>query len=222
MYRLTRFRGRALCALLFALCLNVHSFAQSFNSSVSGTVKDPTGAVIAGAKITLIDLSTRREVTATTNEQGQYVFTDVRAGNYKLIAERDGFKKEEVNGVQVNVATPATVNFDLQTGQIAEVITTSASEAQTVVNTENATLQTPVLERQINDLPLNGRNPLSLAGLQAGVNTSGSNRTATVNGMRGTFTNLTWDGININDNFIRTDSFFGSAAPSVVSVSEFT
>ncbi|MBL8169101.1 MAG: TonB-dependent receptor [Acidobacteria bacterium] len=222
MYRLTRFRGRALCALLFALCLNVHGFAQSFNSSVSGTVKDPTGAVIAGAKITLIDLSTRREVTATTNEQGQYVFTDVRAGNYKLIAERDGFKKEEVNGVQVNVATPATVNFDLQTGQIAEVITTSASEAQTVVNTENATLQTTVLERQINDLPLNGRNPLSLAGLQAGVNTSGSNRTATVNGMRGTFTNLTWDGININDNFIRTDSFFGSAAPSVVSVSEFT
>ncbi len=80
-----------------------------------------------------------------------------------------------------------------------------------------------MLERQIQDLPLNGRNPLTLAGLQAGVSSAGAGtRTASVNGLRGTFTNLTWDGININDNFIRTDSFFGVAAPSVASVSEFT
>ncbi len=198
------------------------ALAQSFNSTVSGTVKDQAGAVIAGAKVTLIDVATQREVTATTNDQGTFVFPDVRAGEYRLTAEQNGFKKGEVTGVTVNVGTPATVTFELQTGQIAEVITTTASEAQAVVNTENATLQTTVLERQINDLPLNGRNPLTLAGLQAGVNTSGSNRTATVNGTRGTFTNLTWDGININDNFIRTDSFFGVAAPSVVSVAEFT
>jgi hypothetical protein len=203
-------------------CCGLSVFAQSFNSTVNGSVKDQTGAVIQGAKVTLIDLSTRREVVAMTNEQGIFVFTEVRAGSYRLTAEREGFKKAEVTDVQVNVSTPATVNFELQAGQIAEVITTSATEAQTVVNTENATLQTTVLERQINDLPLNGRNPLTLAGLQAGVNTSGGNRTASVNGLRGTFTNLTWDGININDNFIRTDSFFGVAAPSVVSVAEFT
>jgi hypothetical protein len=203
-------------------CCNLSVFAQSFNSTVSGTVKDQTGAVIQGAKVTLIDLSTRREAVTTTNDQGVFVFADVRAGNYRLTAEREGFKRAEVTDAQVNVSTPATVNFELQAGQIAEVITTTATEAQTVVNTENATLQTTVLERQINDLPLNGRNPLTLAALQAGVNTSGSNRTASVNGLRGTFTNLTWDGVNINDNFIRTDSFFGVAAPSVVSVAEFT
>jgi hypothetical protein len=76
--------------------------------------------------------------------------------------------------------------------------------------------------QQINDLPLNGRNPLDLAGLQAGVAAGATNRTATINGLRGTFSNLTWDGININDNFIRTDSLFGAAAPSVPGVAEFT
>lgn len=224
MNRTRQFGFRLIILTLAALfCgLSITGMAQSVNSTVSGTVKDQAGAVVTGAKVTLIDLSTRREVTSTTNEQGFYTIQDVRAGNYKLTAERDGFKKAEVSNVTVNVATPATVNFDLQTGQIAEVITTSASEAQTVVNTENGELSTTVQSRQINDLPLNGRNPLDLANLQAGINQSGDNREASVNGLRGTFTNLTWDGININDNFIRTDTFFATAAPSVVSVGEFT
>ncbi|MGE0127761.1 MAG: TonB-dependent receptor [Blastocatellales bacterium] len=221
MNRLKQLINFALIAAL-TLCCGLSVFAQSFNSTVNGAVKDTTGAIIQGATVTLIDLSTRREVVTTTNEQGLFVFVEVRAGGYRLTVEREGFKKAEVTDVQVNVSTPATVNFELQTGQIAEVITTTATEAQAVVNTENATLQTTVLERQINDLPLNGRNPLTLAGLQAGVNTSGGNRAASVNGLRGTFTNLTWDGVNINDNFIRTDSFFGVASPSVVSVAEFT
>ncbi len=219
---MNKLRRGGLQALTAIIVLSGLVFAQSFNATVSGTIKDQTGAVIAGSKVTLIDLSTLREVATTTNEQGFYLFNDVRPGRYKISAEREGFTRVEVTDVQVNVSTPATVNLELRPGQIAEIITTSASDVQSVVNTENATLQTTVLERQINDLPLNGRNPLSLAGLQAGVNTSGSNRTASVNGTRGTFTNLTWDGININDNFIRTDSFFGTAAPSVVSVSEYT
>jgi len=211
-----------LLTAFFCLSATVGGFAQSVNSTVSGTVKDQAGAVIQGAQVTLIDLLTRREVVATSNDQGFFTFQDVRAGNYQLTAEHTGFKKAEVTNVTVNVATPATVNFELQAGQIAEVITTSASESQAVVNTENAELSTTVQSRQINDLPLNGRNPLDLANLQAGINQSGDNREATVNGLRGTFTNLTWDGININDNFIRTDTFFGVAAPSVVSVGEFT
>jgi hypothetical protein len=222
MNRFKQLINYALPVAAITICCGLSILAQSFNSTVSGAVKDQTGAVIQGAKVTLVDLSTLREVTTTTNDQGIFVFTEVRAGDYKLVAEREGFKKAEVTGVQVNVSTPATVNLQLQAGQIAEVITTTATDAQAVVNTENATLQTTVLARQINDLPLNGRNPLSLAGLQAGVNTSGGNRTASVNGLRGTFTNLTWDGININDNFIRTDSFFGVAGPSVVSIGEFT
>jgi Carboxypeptidase regulatory-like domain len=206
--------------LIGSVCIT--PFAQAINTSVNGTVKDLAGAVIRNAKVTLIDVATRRESVTTTNDQGFFVFPEVRAGNYTIIAEHQGFKKVEVRDVQVNIGVASTVNFELQTGEIAEVITTTATDSQSVVNTENAALGTTVQGRQIQDLPLNGRNPLALAGLQAGVNASGGNRSASVNGLRGTFTNLTWDGININDNFIRTDSFFGVAAPNVEGVSEFT
>src|SRR5690349_20366797 len=113
MYKRVKFGGQtfSIVAVLFCLCLS--GLAQSFNASVNGTVKDQTGAVIAGAKVTLLDLSTRREVVTTTNAQGFFVFNEVRAGNYNLSAEHMGFKRAEVKDVQVNVSTPATVNFEL-------------------------------------------------------------------------------------------------------------
>lgn len=197
--------------------------AQSINTRVNGTIRDTVGAVVPGATIALVDVATKREVTTTTNDEGFFVFPDVRSGVYVVTAERQGFKKAEVTNIEVNVDQPATVNIALEAGEIAEVITTTASESQSVVNTENAALGATVQERQINDLPLNGRNPLDLAGLQAGVTGVGdNNREAAINGLRGTFTNLTWDGININDNFIRTDALFGAAGQSVPGVAEFT
>jgi hypothetical protein len=203
----------------FALIL---ASAQSVNTRVNGVVKDPNGAVISGATVVLTDKATNRQVSTVSSDDGFFIFPDVRAGSYLLEVERTGFKKAQVQNVIVHVDQPATVNVVLEIGDIAETVTATAADSQIVVNTENGELSTTVLEKQIQDLPLNGRNPLTLAGLQAGVNTSGTNRSASVNGLRGSFTNLTWDGININDNFVRTDSFFGVASPSVVSVSEFT
>ncbi|HEU4596743.1 MAG TPA: TonB-dependent receptor [Pyrinomonadaceae bacterium] len=201
----------------------VSASAQSSNTRVNGTVKDAQGAVVAGATVTLTDNATQTSQTATTDADGAFAFNAIRAGSYTLSAEGAGFKKTSVPDVLVNVDQTSTINVALEVGALGETVTVTASDAQALVNTENAQLSTTVQERQIQDLPLNGRNPLTLAGLQAGVNSSGSGtRTASVNGLRGTFTNLTWDGININDNFIRTDSFFGVAAPSVSSVSEFT
>ena len=124
--------------------------------------------------------------------------------------------------MKVDVGVPFTVNIDLAAGAVQETVTVSASDVAAPINITNAELSTTVQTQQINDLPLNGRNPLDLAGLQPGVSATASNRTATINGLRGTFSNLTWDGININDNFIRTDSLFGAAAPSVPGVAEFT
>lgn len=210
-----------LTPMLICLALSL-TVAQSVNTRVNGTVKDPNGAVISGASVVLTDAATNRQLSTVSNDEGFFIFPDVRAGSYSLTVERTGFKKAQVQSVVVNVDQPSTVNVVLTLGDISETVTTTAGDSQIVVNTENAELSTTVLQRQIEDLPLNGRNPLTLAGLQAGVNTSGNNRGASVNGLRGSFTNLTWDGININDNFVRTDSFFGVASPSVVSVSEFT
>src|SRR5215207_2303112 len=216
------FRSLAVALLLCGL-MGAVTFAQGTSTRVTGSVKDPQGAVVTGATMTLTDISTGRTATATSNNEGFFEFPNVLPGKYNVAAEATGFKKTEVTDVEVNVSQPATVNISMEVGAVGETVTVTSSEAQALVNTENAQLSNTVLERQIQDLPLNGRNPLTLAGLQAGVNSSGAGtRTASVNGLRGTFTNLTWDGININDNFIRTDSFFGVAAPSVASVSEFT
>ena len=210
--------------LLFLICLFAFSpaRAQSVDATVNGTVKDQAGAVVAGATITLTDKATGRETTATSNPEGFYVFQNVRPGMYSLVAQQTGFKKQEVANVKVDVASPATINFELVTGGVEETVTVSASDAALPINQTNGELATTVQRQQINDLPLNGRNPLALAGLQAGVSTGASNRTSTINGLRGTFSNLTWDGININDNYIRTDALFGDAAPSVPGVAEFT
>lgn len=198
------------------------ALAQGSASEVNGVVKDTAGAVVPGATVRLIDTGTNSETVTTTNSEGGFVFGNVRAGLYKIVVEHSGFSKKEVQDIRVNVGVPFTVNIELAAGGFEEVVTVSASDIAAPINSTNAELSTTVQTQQINDLPLNGRNPLDLAGLQAGVSAGASNRTATINGLRGTFSNLTWDGININDNFIRTDSLFGAAAPSVPGVAEFT
>ena len=199
--------------------------AQTSQTTVSGTVKDQNGALVAGATITLVDTRTKAERTATTNDEGFYLFANVLAGDYRITAEGGGFKKTEVTSVKVDVSIPATVNLVLETGQISETVQTTASDSQAVINTENAELSTVVTEKQINDLPLNGRNPVQLASLQAGVASNTAVRNSNVNGMRGSFNNITWDGINIQENYLRgnaSSGLFAQAAPSVVGVGEFT
>ncbi|HXC70511.1 MAG TPA: carboxypeptidase regulatory-like domain-containing protein [Pyrinomonadaceae bacterium] len=199
------------------------ALAQSPSSEVNGTVKDPTGAVIPGVTIHLIDVGTNTETTTTSSGEGTFVFANVRAGLYRIVAEHEGFSKKEIQDVKLDVGVPFTVNIELAAGAVQETVTVSASDVAAPINITNAELSATVQTQQINDLPLNGRNPLDLAGLQPGVAAGGaSNRDATINGLRGTFSNLTWDGININDAFIRTDSLFGAAAPSVPGVAEFT
>src|SRR5262245_5135693 len=214
-------------AIILCLIFCSNAYAQTVNSTVTGVVRDTAGAVIPGAKVTLTDAATKISVNTTTKSEGFYLFNDVRSGYYKVAAEATGFKKSEVRDVKVDVSAPSTVNVNLETGQIAEVVTTTASDSQAVVNTENAQLTATVFTKQINDLPLNGRNPVQLASMQAGVASvdDDGTRNSTINGMRGSFNNITWDGINIQENYLRgnaSSGLFAQAAPSVVGVAEFT
>ncbi|HJR07542.1 MAG TPA: carboxypeptidase regulatory-like domain-containing protein [Pyrinomonadaceae bacterium] len=228
MSKLSRFaKGSVLAvmaAFLLAALLAPSAFAQKVTSNVNVTVKDESGAVVPGVSLTLTSAATKTERTGVANDEGYFSFNEMSAGEYTLTVEKTGFKKTVVEGIKVDVGgVPAEVNIGLVTGGVEETVMVTASEAQAVINNENASLSTTVQLRQVQDLPINGRNPLNLAGLQAGVNTAtNNNRTASINGLRGTFSNLTWDGININDNFVRTDSLFGAAGQSVAGVAEFT
>jgi hypothetical protein len=197
------------------------SFAQTVNGRVTGTVKDTSEAVVPGVKITLTDTKTKQERTAQTNGEGFFIIVDVPPGPYTVVAERAGFKKAQVLDVQVNVDKPAVLTVVLEAGGITETVSVTASEAQSLIRTVDAKLSTTVDVKQVQDLPLNGRNPILIAGGMAGVNTNTDVRNAAINGLRGSFSNITWDGIEINDNLVRTSSLFGVNTPSVAGVAEF-
>lgn len=216
---------------LFSLLLSVLilfsassiAVTQQVTTRINGTVKDTAGATVPGAKITVVDVATKDQKTATTNEEGVFVVTDVRPGTYAVTVEAAGFKKLQVNNIEVHVDTPVLLSsLTLETGGIAETVSVTASEAQSLIRSEDAKLTTTVDVKQVQDLPLNGRNPINLAGGMAGVNTNTNTRQSVINGMRGSFSNITWDGIEINDNLVRTDALFGVNTPSVASVAEFS
>ncbi len=197
--------------------------AQAVNSRVSGIVKDTAGASVPGAKILLTDTATKDTKEAITGEDGNFTISDVRPGAYTVAVEATGFKKLNVTNVTVHVDTPVLLNsLTLEAGGIAETVSVTASDAQSLIRSEDAKLSTTVDVKQVQDLPLNGRNPINLAGGMAGVNTNTNTRQAVINGMRGSFSNITWDGIEINDNLVRTDALFGVNTPSVAAVAEFS
>ena len=205
--------------LIGTFCL---SLSQTTNSRVSGTVKDASASVVPGVTIKLMDVKTKREETTLTNEEGYFVFTDVLVGTYVVSAERTGFKRGEVRNVEVHVSTPANLSIELEPGGVTETVSVTASDAQSLIRSDDAKLNTTIDVRQVEDLPLNGRNAINLAGGAAGVNTNTNVRQSVINGLRGSFSNITWDGISISDNFVRTDALFGVNTPSVAGVAEFS
>lgn len=199
------------------------AISQTVSTRVSGVVKDTAGATVPGAKVTLIDTSTKDQKIATTSDEGTFSIADVRVGTYMVIVEATGFKKLQVSNIEAHVDIPVILNgLVLEAGGVAETVSVTATEAQSLIRSEDAKLSTTVDVKQVQDLPLNGRNPINLAGGMAGVNTNTNIRQSSINGLRGSFSNITWDGIEINDNLVRTDSLFGVNTPSVAGVAEFT
>jgi hypothetical protein len=189
--------------------------------SLNGTINDPGGASVAGAKVTARNNATGIERDTTTKEDGTYVFPTLERGTYTLTVEAPGFKKSIAQEVVVETASPATVNINLEIGGVGETVTVTA--AQEVINATSPTLTNVINTRQVQDLPLPFRNPLDLAGLQPGVAVIGNDvRGSSISGLRQTMTNVTQDGINAMDNFVKTSSLFAISAPSLNSVSEIS
>ncbi len=154
-------------ALAMFCILALAAFAQSDNASISGIVKDPSGAVVTGANVTVTNEGTGFERKTTTNESGFYTITNIPPGFYKVVVETAGFKKFETTRNRLEAAISRQVNVDLTVGQVSESITVEASAAQ--LNTESATVGKTVEQAQIQNLALNGRNPIFLAILKPGV-----------------------------------------------------
>src|SRR5579863_8782333 len=235
-FRTWRYRMFALprprrCSLYSSLIISLLLFSflasgQSTSGRVIGKVADPTGAVISGVTVTLVNEATGVSRDTKTNEGGDYSFIEVTPGNYRVEYALQGFKKNVRNNVVLEVNQVLTLDATLQAGGSQEVVEVT-SEAP-LVDTTTTQLGAVVGERAMTELPLNTRDTYQFLQLQPGVmSTVGSSNTVvygsdspgavSVNGGRGRANNFSVNGGDANDLFVNLPV----VQPSPDSIAEF-
>jgi hypothetical protein len=195
--------------------------AQGPGANVTGEVRDPSGAILVGAKVTARNTSTNVPRSTLTDAAGIYVISALQPGLYTVTAETTGFSSGLRNGLVLEVAQTARIDFTLQVGNTAETVNVSASAA--VLETETASTGQVVDNRKVVELPLNGRQFYGLALLGPDTYQPAENSTV---GYRGGFNvagadetenNFSLNGIDNNDTGINGPTFL----PSIDSIQEF-
>ncbi len=218
------------CVALAAVCLliaPIGAMAQAFGT-LNGTVKDPSGAVIPRATITLTNPATNVTRTVAASKDGVFQVNQVPPGTYELRAEATGFKSAIQKDVVVQVATPLTVELVLEIGEVTETVEIVAGSD--IINQTDATIGNTFNQTQIRELPIEGRNVVDLLSLQPGVvktdidsSEAGGyddHRSGAVNGARSDQSNVTLDGVDANDQLDGT-AFLSVVPVTLDSVQEF-
>jgi hypothetical protein len=190
----------------YALCLALFAPAQAqVTGRLSGTVVDASGASIGGAAVEIrLAGSTSDVLTAVTTADGIFHLSGVRPALYDITVKARSFRPETILAVKIDAAVETTLpRIRLELGSITESVEVSAAPQQ--IQTGNAEVTTTLRMDQIRRLPTIDRSPLALIRTQPGVVTGGRGLTS-IDGERTSFTNLTLDGINIQDNFIRDNA----------------
>lgn len=199
-----RFAYRALWLMLLTFVFGIGTaLAQVPTGSIVGTVLDAQKAAVEGATVTVTSLDTGIAYTTKTASNGGYSVTSLNFGRYRVEASKDGFKTGSVTDLKLDAASTLSVPpIVLQVGARTETITVEAGAAEQVQTTD-ASISTDIETAQLQALPVGNRQPMGLvSALIPGAVNNGTNGTI-INGQRASFTNVTLDGINIQDNFIR-------------------
>ena len=171
MFRCERQVGRLFLGVAFFygfVATNV-AFAQVGTGSIQGTVSDSSGAIIAGASVTVTNTQTSVVAPITANTQGRYVAPDLLVGTYDVQAKMTGFQTQIHTGVVITVGQTVVVDFSLPVGQVTETVTVQGATTQ--VETTSAEISAQIGQQQVEQLPLNGRNYEQLILLAPGVQT---------------------------------------------------
>src|SRR5215467_12332590 len=167
------FRARAAGMLLMlGFVASGTLYAQGSTASVLGTVTDSSGAVIPNASVQVKNVGTGQTQQASADAQGRYTVADLPIGNYEVQASASGFQTVIRRGITLTVGAQAVVDFSLAVGQAQQTVTVEGEVSQ--IDTVSAAVGAYVEQKQINDLPLNGRNFTDLVALAPGVATGGS------------------------------------------------
>ncbi|MEO6817901.1 MAG: carboxypeptidase regulatory-like domain-containing protein [Edaphobacter sp.] len=203
-------------------------YGQFESASVLGYVRDTTSAAIPNSKVTLTNVATGIQQTATTDSDGRYEFSSVQIGSYKVLAEAQGFQQTQTQAFTVTTNARQRVDLALKAGSVSETVTVSA--APTALETETSSRGQVIGTREVENLPLNGRSYADLVLLAPGVrkstleNQSASSREGSfnVNGQRSSFNNFLLDGLDNNTYGTSNQGFANeNISPSPDAVSEF-
>ena len=156
----------SLLLLIIGLLVGVHA-QSSTTGNITGTVRDPQGAAVPKAEITITDEKTGASRTVTATDDGFYNAASLPAGVYTISTAPSGFKKTLTTGVELHVNENKTVNLDLQVGQVTETVTVTSEAAP--VELRSGEVSSLISEKQVTELPLNGRNYAQLALMVPGV-----------------------------------------------------
>jgi Carboxypeptidase regulatory-like domain/TonB dependent receptor len=211
-------------SLVFVFSLS--AAAQSTGGRILGRVADPSGAVLSGVKIMIVNEATGVTRETVTNENGDYVFPEVAVGTYRAEFDQKGFKKNIRRAVQLDINQVITLNMTMQIGGASEVVDVTAEAP--LVDTTSTQLGAVVNDRTVTQLPLNARDTYQFLQLQPGVMSTvgssnsvvyGSDRAGavSVNGGRGRSNNFSVNGGDANDQFVNLPT----VQPSPDSIEEF-
>ena len=210
----------AVIAALFAMAGT--SYGQgATTSTLSGVVLDSAGAVVPGADVTVKHKGTGFTQAAVSNAEGAFSFPALNIGTYELTVKLQGFKTVVIPDVVLTAGVTASVKAVLEVGGLEEEVIVSARSE--IVQTQSTTIASTITTNQIIKLPMTSRSAMDFVNFLPGVSTPGGNRDATINGLpRGTI-NITLDGVNIQDNTLRTtDGFFAIVSPRLDAIEEVT
>jgi len=193
----------ALAAIIFVV-LPGAAAAQGTLGRLAGTVLDSSGGVLPGATVTITNLQTNQVQSTVTGGAGEFTFPQLPIGTYKVLIELQGFKAASFPSVVINVNQEYSLTARLELGQLSETVVVEANTEQ--VQTTTPEISRTVTQKQVLQLPLVNRDMTNLIRMQAGVAGIAARVNTGINGGRATWTQVTQDGINIQDNFIRTNS----------------
>jgi hypothetical protein len=209
------FRRKSLLIIGLCLLVTLPAVAQVSTGEIEGTITDSSGAAIPNAKVTATNAATNTVVRETiTSPDGGYTMTFLPPGTYNMAAESPGFRKTLQNGIELQTNQRARVDFQMQVGRISETVEVAARAP--LLESQSSSLGTVIGQQFIGELPLNGRNFVTLALLTPGVNGAGSSVGGTImsgtrpddrrpgteifsNGNRENSNNFLYDGVDNND-----------------------
>jgi len=222
---------RATAKYLAAFALTISLHAQVNTSTIAGMITDQTGSVVSNARVVATLLATGQQRESSSNNLGEYVFAQLAPGTYRVNVTAPGFQTAVVDHLTLNIAERSTLDISLKLGQVSEEVSVTATAP--LLEQETASLGQVIVRKAINDLPLNGRNYITLGSLSPGVipqlpagtgsasfiasTTQRSDRSLLVGGQRESSTSYLFDGVEMRNPRIGDSSI----TPSLDAVQEF-